>query len=520
MSGSGSLAQIVSPEQLSYSDISGSFAVSEIEKLTTLGIMSGTKPDMFEPKRKLTRAEALVALMRLMRLQPISGGIPAFTDVASSDWYYGYIQAGNHLGLSQGTGGSSYSPKKGLTRQEAAVWLTRFLKQASGLGNRLDTYADAGKVAIWAAPSVNTTLELGLMQGSGGRFRPTDPVTREELAMILVRIVNRSEWWSQTQTSVNTGIQLGWQYGLTTEQYKQFVQKSQVNVLSPRWYFLQDTGTVSDNTDPELISWAKSTGRQIWPLVGNRFNAEVTHKVLSDSAVSSKLAASLAELADKYDLDGLNLDFENMLPADRSAFSNFVADLGSRLRAAGRVLSVDVPPDLGTDWSDPYDYSALGMGADYVVLMGYDEHWTGGPKPGSVASLSWVTTGVNRLIQKVKPNKVILGAPFYTRDWKLTSYGGNSGSEELTLTKQNQRINSYGLRPYWSTTYNQYVTSYVSGGATHRIWLEEARSLTLKYQLFQKKGLIGMAYWHTGGESSDVWPALNNAARFGGYQFK
>ncbi|WP_223068905.1 S-layer homology domain-containing protein [Paenibacillus caui] len=502
-----------------FNDISRSFAAEAINDLYKRKIMEGTGPGIFSPKKAITRAESMTALFRLLALEPSAGGIPVFQDTPKGTWYYGYVQAGAYLGLAQGQGTGKYLPNEGVARQELAVWLTRFLKQKAGSGNPGSLFRDAGDIAPWAASDVYTVQRMGLMEGANGRFRPADIVTREEMAVIMDRMITKKAWEQQISASPAEPIQLGWQYGQTAEEFKASVSRSAVNVISPRWYFLENNGAMSDKTDPTLVAWAKATGRKVWAMAGNRSNADVTHDMLSDSNQAKETASALAAYAKKYNLDGLNLDFENVLPKDRKALTAFVADLAAKLHRNGDMLSVCVSPDLGSDWTAAFDYAALARSADYLVLMGYDEHWGSAPDPGPVASLPWVKSALEKLLNQTEPEKVILGMPLYNRDWSVKADGSTFSSEDITLTEQIERIGSFGMKPVWNASLGQYVSSYTQSRVLHRLWFEDARSLTLKYRMAAGNNIAGFAYWSIGGESEGIWEALNNASRFDNYTF-
>ncbi|WP_138494668.1 S-layer homology domain-containing protein [Paenibacillus pinistramenti] len=503
----------------SFQDIDGSFAKSAILDLYQRKIIEGTAAGTFSPKKVMTRAEGTKAMMELLKLEPADGGIPAFQDVSRSAWYYGYVQAGVYLGLAQGKGSGKYMPDAGVTRQELAVWLIRFLKETASSGSLSALYSDADEVADWAAASVYTVQKLGLMEGADGRFRPNDAVTREEMAAVMDRIITDETYGSQISAEVSEPIQLGWQFGQTDEEFKASISASSINVIVPRWYFLNSDGTLENGTKTALASWAKSTGRKVWPLVGNRSDAESTHAMLASSAKAEQTAAALAGYAAAYKLDGLNLDFENVLPADRSALTSFVANLAGKLHQAGKTLSVCVSPDLASDWTAAFDYAALAKSADYMVLMGYDEHWSSDPEPGSVASFGWVQSGLDKLIKQAGAAKVIFGMPLYTRDWSLKWNGSASASEDLTLNEQNARMTRYGISWSWKADIGQYTASYQTNGVQHKIWLEDSRSLTLKYRMGSSRKIAGFAYWAIGGEQPGLWQALDNAERFDGYTF-
>lgn len=129
------------------------------------------------------------------------------------------------------------------------------------------------------------------------------------------------------------------------------------------------------------------------------------------------MISQVAAYVKTYKLDGINVDFENVDPADREGLTAFVTSLTATLHALGAVVSVDVSPDLGTDWTDAFDYAKLGAVSDYMVLMGYEEHWNGDPKAGSVASLPWVEKALDTMLSEVVRAKTILALPLYTRDW-------------------------------------------------------------------------------------------------------
>ncbi|USB33987.1 S-layer homology domain-containing protein [Paenibacillus sp. YPG26] len=508
-----------SAENLPFTDLGGAYGTYEIASLYNKGIMKGTSQTLFSPDRPITRAESLTALIRLLKLEPVQGSVAAFADVPASRWYYGTVQAGVNLGITEGTSPAVFAPEQPLTRQEAAVWLVRALKQQNNEVSVAPAFSDRGKMASWAVPSIAKVQQLGLMQGDGGEFRPNDPITRQETAVLMARVLETRDWSSKINGMPAAGIQLGWQYGQTTAQYEQSVLKSNVNTLSPRWLFLEKNGTVGQAVDRSLISWAQEHNRQVWPMVGNRFDADATHYILTDQARSAAAIKLIGDLVRNYSLDGINLDFENVYPSDRAALTSFVRNLAVRLHQEEAVLSVCVSPDLGTDWTEAFDYAALGAAADYMVLMGYDEHWGGGSTAGSVSSLPWLQRGLDRLVAVVPAGKVILALPLYTRDWSLNRNGAAVSSAELTLIQQNRLVAQYGLRPKWNGGIQQYTAEYTSGAVRHRIWMEDGRSLSRKYAMGASRRVAGFAYWYVNSESADVWPALRNANRFSGYAF-
>lgn len=504
---------LASGNSLPFSDISNSYAKDAILRMYEKKIMNGTSDSLFSPAKPITRAEFLVTMNRLLGLESVDSSIPAYRDVSSSAWFYAHVQASTELGLTAGRGNGLFAPHDPVTRQEAAVWILRILNETVDHAAADPGYQDDSAIAAWALPYVSLISDLGLMSGNAGRFYPTQSLTRQETAVILDRLLQNETWAVKLSSAAKPDIQIGWQFGQTDEQYKESVLQSNVNVLSPRWFFLNQDGSISDQSTPSLSAWAKQHGKQVWAMFGNRFSMENTHALLSSPEKRAAAISTIGNLAVKYGIQGINLDFENIAPADREAFTSFVSELAQKLHANQMILSVDVSPDLQTDWTEAFDYTALGKSADYIVLMGYDEHWTGGSS-GSVASLPWVKNGLETLLQEVPASKVILALPLFVKDWTVSETGATLGSRDLTFSAQVQLMHKYALKPVWNSRLAQYTAEYKESGDKHLIWLEDSRSLSAKYSMAMEHQIAGFAYWHIGGETPEIWPALRNTAKY------
>ncbi|SFE00260.1 Spore germination protein YaaH [Paenibacillus catalpae] len=508
-----------SADKLPFDDIAGSFAKDAIIRLYDKQLLSGTSDRIFSPKKPVTRAEFITILDRVLGITPVHSAISPFKDMTEKAWYYDAVTAAVQIGLVDGTSAHTFEPAKPVTRQEAAAMLVRAFKQ-SGIEGDTSGYADADEIAAWADTAVGAVRTLDLMNGDANdKFHPADGMTRQETAAVIDRALQKVKWASALAKPQNaTRIQFGWQYGQTAAQYEQSVVQAKVTTLSPRWYFFDPAGGVSDYTDQSLVNWASKNKRQIWAMVGNRSSQEVTHQNLSNVTYRTKVEEHLTSYVQKYGLKGLNIDFENLAPADRSYMTLFISELSAKLHKIGAVVSVCVSPDLGSDWTEGFDYQALGAAADYIVMMAYDEHWSTSPKAGSVASMPYVNNAVTKLLKVVPANKVILALPYYNRDWKINKDGSVTATE-LTLIEQNNLIAKRSLLPVWDATVQQYTVSYSLNGLKHQIWIEDGRSLAAKYKTAMDHNLAGLAYWYMGGASPDIYTSLSNAERFYGLTF-
>ncbi|MDG0813311.1 S-layer homology domain-containing protein [Cohnella rhizosphaerae] len=465
--------------------------------MAALHILTGTGERRFEPDKPVTRAEFMTMLDRLLRIEPVESAIPSFSDVPKSAWFYRWVQPAIQLGMAKGMSGASFAPYRPVTREEAAVLIARALKQPANAVPSAQIYRDQTRIRAWSLAAVYRLRQLGVMEGDAdGTFRPGASMTRQEAAVLLDRIWSYPGWAAKIEATPDTPILLGWQYGQSTAQYEKEVLASGINTLSPRSFFLDKTGGVADNADASLVAWAHGKGKRVWAMVGNRFDQDATHAMLSDATRRSAFARQLAASVRRYGLDGLNVDFENVAPVDRNSFTAFLTELNDELDKIPAVLSVNVSPDFGTDWTEAFDYAALGRTADYVVLMGYDEHWAGG-EAGSVSSLPWLRLGLTALLAQVPAGRVVLALPLYSRDWRTEA--GASGSEEISLLQQNERMAVKRAKVSWEEKTGQYFASYGAAASWHRIWAEDGRSLSLKAGLGQSYGIAGYGFWYMGG---------------------
>ena len=288
-----------------------------------------------------------------------------------------------------------------------------------------------------------------------------------------------------------------------------------VNVVSPAFFMLEkgENGTLFDNVGTSgqaYIEWAKSNNYEIWPMVSNNSLKDTTSNILNNYEHRQLLIENIVNMAIKYKLDGINIDFEYMYQADKDKFSRFIIELAPRLKEIGAKLSVDVTaPDGSADWSLCYDRHVIGNVADYIVFMAYDQYGTSSNKAGTTAGYNWVETNVNKFVgiqEEVPSEKVILGIPFYTRLWKEDSDGKissvtvNMKAVDVVLPAEAERV--------WDETLKQNYVEYEQEGYTYKMWIEDERSIKAKLSLMQQYNLGGVAFWEKDRETSTIWSSV------------
>lgn len=279
-----------------------------------------------------------------------------------------------------------------------------------------------------------------------------------------------------------------------------------INVISPTWFSVTGAeGTISSLASADYVKLAHEKGLEVWGLIDN-FNKDVsTLDTLSNRTSREHLIQKLIEEAARVGLDGINVDFETLTQEEAPHFIQFIRELSISCRKNNLVLSIDDPVPQFTSF---YNRKEQGIVADYVIIMGYDEHTDGTEKAGSVASLPFVEEGIQQTLKEVPKNKVINGVPFYTRLW-FTDNAGTVTSEIMGMDQADKIVAEMGMEKYWNKEVSQNYAELATDNGLYQIWLEDEQSLDAKMQLIQKYELGGVAEWKLGFERADVWNTIS-----------
>ena len=279
-----------------------------------------------------------------------------------------------------------------------------------------------------------------------------------------------------------------------------------VNVISPTWFCLTDTaGNISNIASADYVAKAHEKGLKVWGLIDNFTQDVSTMETLSNTASRQNLITQLIQAAVNVGLDGINVDFESLSEDVGIHFLEFLRELSVECHKNNLVLSVDNP--VPEDFTSHYDRAEQGRVVDYVIIMGYDEHYSGSDA-GSVASLPWVEQGIQDTLEEVPADRVINAVPFYTRLWKTT--GGAVTSEAIGMDQAQQVIAEKNVETYWDKNTSQNYGTYEEDNSTYQIWLEDAQSIAAKVKLASKYKLAGVAAWKLGFENSGIWQVITD----------
>ncbi len=310
-------------------------------------------------------------------------------------------------------------------------------------------------------------------------------------------------------------INLAWHQSTSLEANAKITEvlagTSGINVISPTWFALSDNnGNFTSLGEKWYVDTLHGMGIEVWGLISN-FEKDVdTAEVLCYTSKRQYLIRNLIEQSKALGLDGINLDFEQISVDYGEDYIQFVRELSVACRLNNLVLSVDnyVP----TGYTAHYNRKEQGVFVDYVIIMGYDEHYSGSETAGSVASIGFVRDGIEMTLQEVPAEKTINAIPFYTRIWKevLTSDGVvEVSSEAAGMQRIENLLNELNVEAGWNEECAQFYAEYELEGATYKIWLENEISIEEKMKLIQENNLAGVAEWKLGFQKNTVWDVIN-----------
>ena len=319
-----------------------------------------------------------------------------------------------------------------------------------------------------------------------------------------------------TNISLDKKVSLGWHsvggIGGNASLDNMVAGTKGLNVIAPTWFSLIDSeGGMRSFGETSYVDRAHQLGLQVWGVLDD-FNYELEtgtpiscYSVLSSTSNRRKLEQTVIDEALRLGLDGINLDFEQLSEECGVHYAQFLRELSVLCRKNRLILSADNKV--------PYHYNEYqcldvqSVAADYVIIMGYDEHWHKSGNPGSVASIDYVTGGLEKTLEKVPANKVINGLPLYTLVWKID--GATVTDEILSIANTPAFLQRINKKPEWDNAACQNYLEWTSGNATYKVWLEDAESIRMKLNVMIANKIGGAAVWRLGYGTPAIWELIN-----------
>lgn len=288
-----------------------------------------------------------------------------------------------------------------------------------------------------------------------------------------------------------------------------------VNAVSIDVLRVSANGDLTGTLPPTLLASNGAAGKDSYACITNHgpagFDADIGHAALVTNRAAT--LQNIVILARTQGLTGVNLDFEGLYPADRAAYSSFVADLAAQLHAIPSRLVLSVPPKLAdtasNTWTWPYDFTSLGQSADFLQVMTYDQHFDRSA-PGPVAGIDWMQTALQYAASVVPASKILLGLPAYGYNWNRTA---NTGVP-VAFKDMPTLIAATNALPQWDVASQSAHFNYVAtDGSAHEVWYETPQGLQAKAQLAITLGLGGVSVWVLGSEDGSFWTGVSAALK-------
>ncbi|MBR3325145.1 MAG: hypothetical protein IKG14_03780 [Clostridia bacterium] len=346
---------------------------------------------------------------------------------------------------------------------------------------------------------INGWYKVRTKTGNIGYINKKDIIGRKEVRGNL-------EW-----KQISGKVSMVWDYYEPTESApKREGTIEGINSVSPSFYQINEDGTIEKNVSREYIEWAHFNNYKVWPTLSNvqLGNIDAMSKILSNYDTRANAIENIVKALTENNVDGINIDFENMYKEDKDKFSRFIIELKPRLRDIGMNLCVDVTEPDGSDtWSLCYNRNVIGKVSDYIVFVAYDQFNSSSKTAGPNASYSWVEANIKKFLEQevVAPNKIIVANAFYTRLWK-------EQKNELTNTVVNMNEVNIpdGVQKVWNDEAKQYYIEYQKNNANYKMWIEDQESVSNKLDLVNKYNLAGAGFWEKDREINNVWPIIKN----------
>lgn len=285
-----------------------------------------------------------------------------------------------------------------------------------------------------------------------------------------------------------------------------------MNVIAPTWFSLNDNyGNFESHGSADYVEKAHGMGLKVWGVLDD-FNYKLNYDssvdvnvVLKSSVLRGFLIENVVDEALRLGLDGINLDFEKVDTESGEHFAQFVKELSVRCRKNELTLSIDnyVP----FSFNEYMRRDVQGKFADYVIIMGYDEHWHGSGEPGSVASIGYVSSGIDKTMEQVPAEKIINAVPLYSILWKTE--GATVTDDYLTMNNTADFLNRVGQTGAWDEETQQNYYEWQSGNTLYQLWAEDEQSILVKLNVMKTRNIAGVAVWRLGYGTPQVWEMIS-----------
>lgn len=302
---------------------------------------------------------------------------------------------------------------------------------------------------------------------------------------------------------------------------EQIVEKvaEHLTYLATFAYVIQPDGSLklymADDSDAIRICLAKRCipMMSITNFTVTEAGENVAHAVLASEENKQRLLNNILKIMKEKNYRALNIDFENVLPADRELYNQFLEQAVDTLHREGYFVSTSLAPKISAEQKgllyEAHDYPAHGRIADFVVLMTYEWGYRLGP-PRSISPLNEIKRVLDYAVSVIPRKKILMGFQLYARDWRIPHVQGQE-AETFSPQEAVARAIKYGATiqydPISASPFFRYTDEQ---GRRHEVWFEDARSAQAKFDTIKDYNLLGVSYWVLGYPFPQNWVLLED----------
>lgn len=277
-----------------------------------------------------------------------------------------------------------------------------------------------------------------------------------------------------------------------------------LNMVVPEWFFINPkTDLIQLDIDPIALKLMKKHHVKIVPLINNidvskengDFDGTMLHRILNNPIKRERLINDILKYLKLYDLQGINIDFEELKENSDEPLSNFQKELYAKLHPLGYIVSQDIMTG-----NEDFNIKELAKNNDYIFLMAYDEHY-GGSVPGDISSQKWIESVLDETAKEMPSNKIIVCFAGYGYDWQKNSEGVTvTYQEALSTAKIHKSIIDFD-----NVSYNNKYNYTDDNGNSHTVYFADASTNFNTIRFADEYGTAGTALWRLGSEDDRLW---------------
>jgi cellulose synthase/poly-beta-1,6-N-acetylglucosamine synthase-like glycosyltransferase/peptidoglycan/xylan/chitin deacetylase (PgdA/CDA1 family)/spore germination protein YaaH len=283
-----------------------------------------------------------------------------------------------------------------------------------------------------------------------------------------------------------------------------------LDVVIAEWLHLADGDGSLDDSDyldikKEALNFVRTTrpDTRVMALVnnfnGSDWEADKLDAMLASPQARAHCINQLLDTAETYKLQGVSIDFENLLDKSQPGLLQFLTELRAAFQPAGLDVSINLPAN-----NDSFDYARISGLVDSVILMVYDQHYAS-KDAGPVAAIDWFTDILTTRQRDVPASKMIVAVGNYAYDWEAGGVAKTETFEDAIIKARDNdvdkiELDAASLNPTF--TYDDYDTG---KPVSHTVWMLDAVSAFNQVAVANSFGARGVALWRLGSEDPSIW---------------